>query len=76
MALPTEQRKESAMYRSYLLESVDAAEHMREVQARCQRKLMLRMAKADAGVVEARRQTPLRSRLSAISHFLTAAFAR
>jgi hypothetical protein len=76
MALPMEQRKESAMYRSYLLESIDAAERMRDVQARCQRKLMLRMAKCDEGIVEARRQSTLRSSLNAVSHFLTAAFAR
>jgi hypothetical protein len=64
------------MYRSYLLQSIDAAEHMREVQARCQRNLMIKLAKEQDKTVESRRQSVLRSRLSTISHFLTAAFAR
>jgi hypothetical protein len=64
------------MYRSYLLQSIDAADHMREVQARCQRNLMIKMAKAEGEPAESRRQTGVRSRLGAISHFLTAAFAR
>lgn len=64
------------MYRSYLLQSLETAEHMREVQARCQRNLMIKLAKPQDEMVKNDKQPGTRSRLGVITHFLAAAFAR